>query len=135
MSNLKMRLGLSFFAFIVCLNVVLSEIVVINDGKVEGTLLTSRLQKQFYGFFKIPYAEPPVKDLRFQAPRPVKKWTGFLDASKPGPICFQQRRNNEMSEDCLHINVFTRNLTKLRPVIVFIHGGSFEFGSALDQGN
>jgi carboxylesterase type B len=130
-----MRLSLGFFAVIGCLNAVLSEIVVTSDGKVEGTLLTSRLNKQFYGFFKIPYAEPPVKDLRFQAPRSVKKWTGILDATKKSPICFQQGRNDKMSEDCLHLNVFTRNFTKLRPVIVFIHGGSFEFGSASDQGS
>lgn len=71
---------------------------------------------------------------RFQAPKPVLKWRGVLDGTKPGSICFQKGQKNRMSEDCLQLNVFSKNLTGLKPVIVFIHGGSFEAGSGVEQG-
>jgi carboxylesterase type B len=129
-----MRFIWNISAFIVCLGACLSEIVEIDDGKIEGTLLKSRLGLTFQAFFRIPYAEPPLQNLRFRAPRPVKKWKGILDGTKPGAVCFQRRSDTRMSEDCLQLNVFTKNLTGNNPTIVFIHGGGFEVGSALDQG-
>lgn len=125
---------LNILLFFLTFQVVLSEIVEIDDGKIEGTLLKSRLRRKFFAFFQIPYAQPPVNDLRFQAPRPAQKWTGVLNGTTPGVKCFQASQNQRMSEDCLQLNVFTKSLTASRPVIVFIHGGGFEYGSALDQG-
>lgn len=116
------------------------EIVTIEDGQIEGTEMTSRMNRNFHAFLRIPFAEPPLGDLRFRAPRPNKPWNGTLDATKYGPICMQKAYvGSFLSEDCLQLNVFTRELPSigaylLKPVIVYIHGGGFERGSAIQQG-
>jgi acetylcholinesterase len=121
-----------FVSFVLALTA--SEIVEIDDGKIEGTKLQSRLDKTFLAFFKIPYAEPPIGDLRFRAPKPPVAWEGILNGTQPGPICFQKHPRDGSSEDCLHLNVFTKKLQQKKPVIVYIHGGGYEIGSGLDQG-
>jgi carboxylesterase type B len=102
-----------------------SEVIEIEDGRLEGTVLLSRKGIQFHAFRKIPYAEPPIGNLRFQPPIPNKKWVGTLNATNYGPACMQPNQSIQRSEDCLHLNVFTKNIgsTQLKPVIVFIHGG------------
>ena len=89
-------------------------------------------------FQGIPYAAPPVGPLRWQPPRPAAKWSGTLDASKPGPQCMQDTGPNPhvgkpTSENCLTLNVWTpapaRGAGK-RPVMVWIHGGGFVNGSS-----
>ena len=86
-------------------------------------------------FAGIPYAAPPVGPLRFQPPAPTTAWTGVRDASKPGPRCIQDpggdlELGRQSDEDCLTLNVWTpaaRGAPK--PVMVWIHGGSFTGGS------
>lgn len=129
-----MRFVLRNFITFGSLTLCLSETVRIGDGKIEGNSLNSRLNEKFYAFYQIPYGQPPVENLRFQAPLPVKKWHGILDGTKPGPKCFQNGDEAKMSEDCLHLNIFTKNMTASMPVIVFYHGGAFESGNALGQG-
>jgi para-nitrobenzyl esterase len=89
-------------------------------------------------FQGIPYAAPPVGPLRWQPPRPAAKWSGTLDATKPGPQCMQDTGPNPhvgkpTSENCLTLNVWTpargRGADK-RPVMVWIHGGGFVTGSS-----
>jgi para-nitrobenzyl esterase len=84
-------------------------------------------------FFGIPYAAPPVNDLRWKAPQPHPHWTAPLDASKPGSVCAQvgfRGRGIKGSEDCLFLNVYTPNPPgKAMPVMVWIHGGTFLVGS------
>jgi para-nitrobenzyl esterase len=89
-------------------------------------------------FQGIPYAAPPVGPLRWQPPRPSAKWSGTLDASKPGPQCMQDTGpdphvGKATSENCLTLNVWTpapaRGAGK-RPVMVWIHGGGFVNGSS-----
>lgn len=125
-----------------CLSILLigfvtAEIIEIDDGQIEGTILTSRLGRQFHGFIGIPYAQAPIDSLRFQAPVPVNSWTGVLNATSYGPWCYQAPRGHtisiNMSEDCLHINVFSPNLSGSLPVIVHIFGGGFVYGS-VEQG-
>lgn len=139
-SNRKLILA-SFFlltAFVSC------EIVEIEDGSIEGTKLTSRLGKTYDAFLNIPYAEPPINELRFQPPIPAKPWTGVLNATVHGPFCIQKLMpmnspDTPMSEDCLQLNVFTKNLPSNenyeagKPVIVYIHGGAWMGGSAVDS--
>ncbi len=125
------------FIVILLIGSVSAEIVEIDNGRVLGTTLTSRLGRSFYGFMGIPYAQPPIDSLRFQDPVPVANWNGDLDATSYGPICYQVPRTvttREMSEDCLQINVFSPNLIGSLPVIVYVFGGGFVYGSGIEQG-
>ncbi|KAJ6578539.1 esterase 1 [Mycena capillaripes] len=88
---------------------------------------------EFYG--GIPYAEPPIGNLRFQRPVPRHKLgTPTFDASKPGPICLQARiQTNYSAEDCLTVNIYKpaglpENVTL--PVMAWIHGGGWMFGGS-----
>ena len=86
-------------------------------------------------FAGIPYAAPPVGPLRFRPPAPAKAWTGVRDATKPGPRCIQDPGGDpefgrQSDEDCLTLNVWTPAATgPPKPVMVWIHGGSFTGGS------
>ena len=96
--------------------------------------------KQYHG---IPYAAPPVGDLRWAPPAPVIPWDGARDAGEPGPICIQWKRSGlafydappgaqlpQQNEDCLTLNVWTKAIRsdERRPVMVWIHGGGLEAG-------
>lgn len=114
-----------------------------KDGWVEGIPGGNQAVSLFRG---IPYAAPPVGDLRWRAPAPVKPWDGVLKAYKFTNICWQERVASEggndvignefycldhpMSEDCLTLNVWTpakRDDEKL-PVGVYLHGGGYSTG-------
>src|SRR5262245_16387696 len=90
-------------------------------------------------FRGVPYAAPPVDELRFAPPRPVQAWPGVRDARKDGPIAPQLRSRlahvmgdfePPQSEDCLTLNIWTPATdAKKRPVLVWIHGGAFASGA------
>lgn len=71
--------------------------------------------------------------LRKQPPVPIKPWNDTFDATEDGPICVQFSRNlDEISEDCLRLNVYTRNVApvKKRAVLIYFHpGGYYELSS------
>ncbi|HUY86839.1 MAG TPA: carboxylesterase/lipase family protein [Acidimicrobiales bacterium] len=99
------------------------------QGTAQGTI------RQFLG---IPYAAPPVGDLRFQAPHPAANWTGTLDASKAGSECPQIVPIVNIvagNENCLTINVFTPSPAPVHPraVMVWIYGGGFTVGGSMDD--
>lgn len=88
-------------------------------------------------FRGIPYAAPPMGDLRWRAPAPPAKWEGTRDALSFGTPCWQpilaegfySRGNIERSEDCLYLNVWTRGQAgDDLPVMVWIHGGALRIG-------
>lgn len=85
----------------------------------------------------IPYAAPPVGDLRWSPPEPVEPWTDTLDAIEPGNICQQEAFADlpvpgfSPSEDCLVLNIDTPGEGSNLPVMVWIHGGGFTLGEGL----
>ena len=113
-----------------------SEIIKIEDGKIEGTLLTDRLGENFHAFLQIPFAESPTGVLRFKPPLPKMPWFNTLNCTVYGPMCSQPKKWNsqKISEDCLHLNVFSKSISsvgstvKAKPVIAYFHGGGFETG-------
>ena len=98
----------------------------IDTGTVHG--------KQVNGvrkFFGIPYAAPPVGALRWKAPQPVTPWTSPRDAVSPAAVCPQINPFGlgGGEEDCLYLNVFTPAEVTGAPVMFWLHGGAFAFGS------
>jgi para-nitrobenzyl esterase len=93
-------------------------------------------------FKGIPFAAPPVGDLRWKAPQPAAAWTGVRDGSKYGKVCMQPPGGNRvnpatdmpdspgMSEDCLYLNVWTaaKKAGEKRPVMVWLYGGAYNEG-------
>ncbi|KAH8394279.1 hypothetical protein KR215_001114 [Drosophila sulfurigaster] len=99
-------------------------------GSIQGTRMESFSGKAIYAFRGIPYAEPPLGELRFEAPSPYPSWGNTtLKATADSLVCPQTGITLLMSEDCLKLNVFTKNLTAQLPVIVYIHGGANKIGS------
>lgn len=97
--------------------------------------------KQTDVFLGIPYAKPPVDNLRWQPPQAVDAWQGTREAKAFGPACMQfgnfYTSNNPDtfgkpygSEDCLYLNIWKPVAANKRPVVVFIHGGSAVHGAA-----
>lgn len=126
------------FVEILTFQQILCQIVQTEDGKIEGTVLETRLGTDFFAFRRVPYAQPPIDQLRFKAPLPVKPWNNVLNCTAYGPVCWQVGRS-PASEDCLHLNVFSKylphnNYTNLKPVIAFLHSGGFQAGSPMDYG-
>ncbi len=66
-----------------------SPIIATKLGKIQGITSTSREGRQLYEFLGVPFAQPPVGQLRFESPQPVKPWDGVKDASELGSQCSQ----------------------------------------------
>lgn len=109
-----------------------SAVVLTQYGFVRGTESTSNVLL----FLGIPYAAPPIGDLRWKAPIPPKTWSDTLAAISFGPSCPQLSKDNDpTSEDCLYLNIFTTKNgldqpNQKKPVMFWIHGGGFLGGSA-----
>lgn len=83
-------------------------VITITTGKIRGRQDITIENKTFYAFEKIPYATPPLDELRFQAPQPAQHWDGILDTTRIDISCLQLQIDDQpQSEDCLYVNVFT----------------------------
>ncbi|MFI5161048.1 MAG: carboxylesterase/lipase family protein [Sphingobacteriales bacterium] len=108
------------------------------NGVVEGTIDSTGI----HSFKGIPFAQPPVGDLRWKEPMPAKNWTGTLKADHFGPNAMQKNvfgdmnfRSSKMSEDCLYLNVWTpaKSAKAKLPVLVYYYGGGFVAGDGSES--
>jgi para-nitrobenzyl esterase len=107
------------------------------QGKVQGKTINDGKVNAFMG---LPYAAPPVGDMRWKAPAPPAKWKATRDATHYGAHCAQGRVFADMifqdaapSEDCLYLNVYSPSMAKAGsklPVMFWIHGGGYSGGGS-----
>ncbi|MHA2218882.1 MAG: carboxylesterase/lipase family protein [Candidatus Hodarchaeales archaeon] len=112
-----------------------TSVIETKSGKIQG------YSENGIEIFKgIPFAEPPIEDLRFSPPVKKKPWDGVFDATKYGPCAYQGFTRLEEwfeklepeSEDCLNLNIWTPATdNEKRPVMFWIHGGAFMMGSGI----
>ncbi|MBN9587914.1 MAG: hypothetical protein BGN85_06710 [Alphaproteobacteria bacterium 64-11] len=104
-----------------------------GGGMVEGITAGGVIE-----YLGMPYAAPPVGDLRWRAPAPVKRWNGLRKAVAFGPTCAQVTTLGPFAgpansnEDCLYLNVFAPPTKQKLPVLVWIHGGGYFDGESND---
>src|SRR5579862_3376906 len=136
-----MRPHMRFFSYavVICTAAALpafaSNRIRIANGVLESTAAPKNGVRTYKG---IPFAQPPVGDLRWREPQPVRNWTVARNADQFGPRCMQRTapgadywfRSNGMSEDCLYLNVWVpaKSENEKLPVLVYIFGGGFQNG-------
>ena len=114
-----------------------SSVVSTQSGALRGTTIDGA-----DAFLGVPFAAPPVKELRFAPPAPAASWQGTRDATRQAPACVQfqpggVKETQATSEDCLYLDVYrprgTGRSAKL-PVVAWIHGGGFTQGTGVIYG-
>jgi para-nitrobenzyl esterase len=104
----------------------------ITTAKVTGGEIKGAVENDLSVFKGIPFAAPPVGDLRWKAPQPVTPWTGVKETTAFGK---SPMGNNGGSEDCLYLNVWSpaKSAAEKLPVMVWIYGGGFINGTTSDR--
>nr|QCC89027.1 carboxylesterase 12 [Meteorus pulchricornis] len=113
-------------------------IVRVHQGQLRGVNETNINGQSYVAFRGVPYAKPPIGELRFKDSEPHGPWSGVRDATKFGGRCAQVdwlTRDFTGGDDCLYLNIYTTTLNPPVPkaVMVYIHGGGFVFGSGDDD--
>ncbi len=131
-----MKLALFSLLFVICSPVALATQVDTAYGVLSGE---KNEHTNIVTFKGVPFAAPPVGELRWQPPQPVKAWQGVREATAFAPRAMQnpiysdmQFRSNDTSEDSLYLNIWTPNTAEKAklPVLLYFHGGGFIAGSA-----
>ena len=126
---LAAALGLSALGSASSVQAAAPEAVTTASGPVKATV-----RGDMTTYFAIPYAAPPVGELRWKAPQPAANWTAPLEKTKSSAACLQPSmaigRASSDSEDCLYLDVHRPSGEGKFPVMVWIHGGAFTSGSA-----
>lgn len=113
--------------------------ITISNGIIEGEF---DIKTNIQSFKGIPFAQPPVGDLRWKAPQPVTNWNGVKQTKKFGPRGIQSNvfgdmgfRSDGMSEDCLYLNVWSpaKSADEKLPVLVYFYGGGFAAGDGSES--
>jgi para-nitrobenzyl esterase len=107
--------------------------VTIDSGQITGALAGPNQDISVYK--GIPYVSAPVGDLRWREPQPVAKWSGVREATGFRPIPPQRQSPQPQNEDSLYLNVWTpaTSSSARLPVMVWIYGGGFTYGSSSSQ--
>nr|XP_036215154.1 venom carboxylesterase-6-like isoform X2 [Bactrocera oleae] len=113
------------------------EVCIDQLGCIEGVHATDSGGQQYEAFYGIPFAKPPIGELRFKNPLPVDPWKGKLMAKEPRTECIQYNQIPSIptisgKEDCLYLNLYRpkeRSTEKL-PVLFYIHGGGLFSGTS-----
>jgi para-nitrobenzyl esterase len=112
--------------------------VVTDAGNIAGIELASGVR----AYLGVPFAAPPVRELRWRPPQPMTAWKGTYHADRAAPECIQTLRPHDInhyfgeeatSEDCLYLNIWAPPReagVRPVPVVVWIYGGGFTIGSA-----
>ncbi|KAI1708090.1 carboxylesterase family domain-containing protein [Ditylenchus destructor] len=118
-------------------NHTLSDIVETQFGKVQGFTVTNDNGFQTNVFLGIPFAQPPVGELRFEKPKPPLPWKEVLNTNEFADMCTSPEFaitnfGGNFSEDCLYLNIYAphEKTNKRHPVMVIIHGGGYMAGGA-----
>lgn len=120
------------------------ETVNTSVGTINGFIETTRYyngqEKGTFKFLGIPYAVPPVGNLRFRKPRPAPRFKQPFNATKFGPGCLQNKflmsqwlpGRDYLSEDCLTLNIFApvHSFASKYAVMLWIHGGAYQIGQS-----
>ncbi len=124
-------------AAVIPLTAAIHDPVRVEQGQLSGAAGSDPSVRVYKG---VPFAAPPVGDLRWRAPKPAADWPGVRKADQFSATCMQtpypqgslySSQAQPVSEDCLYLNIWTaaKSASDKRPVMVWIHGGAFTRGS------